>query len=109
MISGLQLPLKLSDLSLSLLVLLLPASDTLSEPVVAITVDGSNTLINFARSEFSHTFEGFVVELVVLQLVLLAFFGSGDVDGVLFDLCLELSGVLAGYSGMYHGEPYQGD
>lgn len=32
-----------------------------------------------------------MVELVVLQLVLLAFFGFGDVDVALFDLRLELS------------------
>jgi hypothetical protein len=103
--SSLQLPLKLANFSLSLL----PASDTLSQPVMAITVDWSNTLINLARSELTHTFEGFVVELVVLQLVLLAFFGFGDVDVALFDLRVELSTLSAKYCGLYHGQSYQGD
>jgi hypothetical protein len=89
--SILQLPLELANLSLSLLIFLLPASDTLSQPIVAIAVDGANTLVNLSRLEFFHRLDGFVVEVVVLQLALLALFGFSNVDFALFNLCLELS------------------
>jgi hypothetical protein len=95
--SSLQLPLELANLSLSLLILLLPASDTLGEPIVAIAVDGANTLVNLSRLQLFHGLDGFVVEIVVLQPALLALFGFGDVDIALFNLCPELSRLSVEY------------
>lgn len=89
--SSSQLPFELANLTLGLLDLFLPASDTLSKPIVAIAVDGSSTLINLARFEFFHRLDSFVIQSVVLQLLLLAFFGPKDVMVALFDLLFELS------------------
>jgi hypothetical protein len=107
--SSLQLPLELANLSLSLLILLLPASDTLGEPIVAIAVDGANTLVNLSRLQLFHGLDGFVVEIVVLQPALLALFGFGDVDIALFNLCPELSRLSVEYWTTYQQKTYQVD
>ncbi|KAH0194779.1 hypothetical protein KCV03_g65, partial [Aureobasidium melanogenum] len=86
-------PLELANLALSLLVLFLPTSNALSKPIVPITVHRSNTLVNLSRLGLLHRLDGFVVELVLLGLALLALIGLFHVDLALFDLRLDLSCV----------------
>jgi hypothetical protein len=50
-----------------------------------------------------------VIEIVILQLALLAFFGFCDVDVTLFNLCLELSRLSAEYRRTYQEKTYQVD
>lgn len=88
--SSLEPPLKLANFALSLLVLFLPTSNALSKPIVSITVDRSNALVDLSRLELLHRLDGFVVELIVFELALLALIGPFDVSLALLDLCLEL-------------------
>jgi hypothetical protein len=93
--SGHKSKLELADSILENLDFLLPKSDAVGKPIVAIAIDGANTLVDLARLLSSHGLDGLVVEIVVLQLLLLALLDSGDVgsfhvEAALLDLLLEL-------------------
>jgi hypothetical protein len=83
--SGHKSQLELADSILENLDLLLPESDAAGKPIVAIAIDGANTLVNLTRLLLAHRLDGLVVEIVILQLLLLALSCADNVAVTLFD------------------------